>query len=162
MLLLLRMLLLRCWAVGSSCSFCGLACARECMHASKRAPCMQAGGSGVAGVFQEGEGGTRALARLHRKKGTPALAPHTRKRHGRPKEWPRTQGRTHTPTPSIPCTARRRPSPSFPVCVRQGAGGAGQLLGLFDQNTELWSGRLAMIGFSSLLLIEAIKGESFF
>ncbi|PNH02791.1 Low molecular mass early light-inducible protein HV90, chloroplastic [Tetrabaena socialis] len=35
-------------------------------------------------------------------------------------------------------------------------------LALFDTNLELWSGRMAMLGMAGLLVIEAVKGESFF
>jgi len=39
---------------------------------------------------------------------------------------------------------------------------AGQLIALFDQKFELWSGRLAMIGIIGLVAVEAVKGDSFF
>lgn len=38
----------------------------------------------------------------------------------------------------------------------------GQLLALFDTNLELWSGRLAMIGFTGLIAVETFKGDAFF
>lgn len=41
-------------------------------------------------------------------------------------------------------------------------GALGQLLALFDQNLELWSGRLAMVGISGLCVVEAIKGDALF
>lgn len=40
--------------------------------------------------------------------------------------------------------------------------GVQQALAYFDTNTELWAGRLAMLGFAGLAVIEAVKGESFF
>ena len=40
--------------------------------------------------------------------------------------------------------------------------GLGQALALFDQSLELWSGRLAMIGFSGLIITELVKGDALF
>ena len=40
--------------------------------------------------------------------------------------------------------------------------GPGQLLGLFDTNTELWTGRIAMIGIAGLILVEAVTGKVLF
>jgi len=40
--------------------------------------------------------------------------------------------------------------------------GPGQLLGLFDTNTELWTGRIAMIGVAGLILVEAVTGKVLF
>lgn len=41
-------------------------------------------------------------------------------------------------------------------------GGLGQVLGLFDQNLELWTGRIAMIGVTGLAAVEAVTGKVFF
>lgn len=38
----------------------------------------------------------------------------------------------------------------------------GQLLAAFDQNLELWSGRLAMIGLVGISAVETVKGDAFF
>ena len=40
--------------------------------------------------------------------------------------------------------------------------GLGAALALFDQSLELWSGRLAMIGFSGLIITELVKGDALF
>lgn len=40
--------------------------------------------------------------------------------------------------------------------------GLQQAMAYFDADTELWSGRLAMLGFAGLLAIELIKGEALF
>lgn len=40
--------------------------------------------------------------------------------------------------------------------------GPGQLLALFDTNTELWTGRVAMMGIAGLLVVEAITGKVLF
>jgi hypothetical protein len=37
-----------------------------------------------------------------------------------------------------------------------------QVLAYFDQNLELWSGRLAMIGFVSLPIAEFFTGDALF
>lgn len=37
--------------------------------------------------------------------------------------------------------------------------GVGQALALFDTNTELWTGRVAMIGIVGLLAVEAFTGK---
>ncbi len=37
-----------------------------------------------------------------------------------------------------------------------------QVLGLFDQSLELWTGRVAMIGVVGLVAAEVLKGDSFF
>jgi hypothetical protein len=36
----------------------------------------------------------------------------------------------------------------------------GQLLGLFDTNLELWSGRLAMIGVLGAVIVESVTGNT--
>lgn len=36
----------------------------------------------------------------------------------------------------------------------------GSLMGFFDTNTELWSGRLAMIGILGTIIVEAVTGNS--
>jgi hypothetical protein len=40
--------------------------------------------------------------------------------------------------------------------------GIAQALGLFDQNLELWTGRLAMIGITGLLVVEGVTGKVLF
>lgn len=40
--------------------------------------------------------------------------------------------------------------------------GVAQLLGLFDTNLELWTGRVAMIGVAGLFITEAITGKVLF
>jgi hypothetical protein len=46
----------------------------------------------------------------------------------------------------------------------RGEGAIGQALGLFDTNAELWTGRAAMFGLLSLVLVEAFVsgGKAFF
>jgi hypothetical protein len=44
----------------------------------------------------------------------------------------------------------------------RGKEGLGQVLGLFDTNTELWTGRVAMIGIVGLLAVEAFTGKVLF
>eukprot|EP00955_Chlamydomonas_euryale_P116815 366441-Chlamydomonas_euryale.AAC.13 len=41
-------------------------------------------------------------------------------------------------------------------------GALGQLLAAFDQNLELWAGRLAMVGMLGLPIAETIKGDALF
>lgn len=41
-------------------------------------------------------------------------------------------------------------------------GGLAQVFALFDQNLELWTGRVAMIGIAGLLVTEAVTGKVFF
>ena len=38
----------------------------------------------------------------------------------------------------------------------------GQLLAVFDQSLELWTGRIAMIGLVGLVAAEVVKGDAFF
>lgn len=40
--------------------------------------------------------------------------------------------------------------------------GIQQALALFDTNTELWTGRIAMIGVAGLFITEAITGKVIF
>ena len=40
--------------------------------------------------------------------------------------------------------------------------GLGAALALFDQSLELWSGRLAMIGLTGLIITEVVKGDALF
>lgn len=42
----------------------------------------------------------------------------------------------------------------------QSEGALGQLMGAFDTNVELWSGRLAMVGVLGVVLLEAFTGNT--
>jgi hypothetical protein len=44
----------------------------------------------------------------------------------------------------------------------RGKEGVSQALGLFDTNTELWTGRIAMIGIVGLLAVEGFTGKVLF
>lgn len=44
----------------------------------------------------------------------------------------------------------------------KGEGIVGQIAPVFNNNIELWAGRAAMMGLTTLVLIEAVKGEAFF
>jgi hypothetical protein len=44
----------------------------------------------------------------------------------------------------------------------RGKEGVAQILGAFDTNTELWTGRVAMIGIVGLLAVEAFTGKVLF
>lgn len=37
-----------------------------------------------------------------------------------------------------------------------------QMMQIFDQSIELWTGRIAMIGIVGLVAAEAIQGDAFF
>ncbi len=37
-----------------------------------------------------------------------------------------------------------------------------QILGVFDQSLELWTGRVAMLGLVGLVAAEVVKGDAFF
>jgi hypothetical protein len=43
-----------------------------------------------------------------------------------------------------------------------GGDGIRQLQALFDQNFELWTGRIAMVGIVGLIAAEVVRGDSFF
>jgi hypothetical protein len=44
----------------------------------------------------------------------------------------------------------------------KGGEGVYQYLSLFNGNTELWTGRVAMMGLSGLVALEVAKGDAFF
>jgi hypothetical protein len=44
----------------------------------------------------------------------------------------------------------------------KGGEGVYQYLTLFNANTELWTGRIAMLGLSGLVALEMAQGDAFF
>jgi len=77
-----------------------------------------------------------------------------------------THTHTHTHTPQH--TRAHTQQHTQPQDLHAAATGAnlkaegviGALLGLFDTNVELWSGRLAMIGIVGTLLVEGVTGST--